>query len=124
MQAKESQQRQAGQALADLEYENLMTALKLALAQQQPFGNAYERLAEYLRARQGFREEKAICELILAGQQHYPEEVLQGKIDGDFFMVYGNLADHNLNLRLYDEARETYQNALQLIPQLEAVSKE
>ncbi|MCB8967475.1 MAG: hypothetical protein H6660_11335 [Ardenticatenaceae bacterium] len=58
MESKQPQERQLGQALINLEYENLMTALRLALAQKQPFWNIYSSPAEYLRSRQGFREEK------------------------------------------------------------------
>jgi len=122
--SKQPQERQLGQTLTNLEYENLMTALKLALAQKQPFWNIYSSLAAYLRSRQGFREEKAICELILAAQDQYPPQAVAGEIGGDFFMVYGNLGTHNLALKLYDDARQTYESALQLIPQLEAIPQE
>ncbi|MBK6709267.1 MAG: hypothetical protein IPG51_02870 [Chloroflexi bacterium] len=37
--SKQPQERQLGQVLTNLEYENLMTALKLALAQKQHFGS-------------------------------------------------------------------------------------
>jgi tetratricopeptide (TPR) repeat protein len=122
--SKEAQERQVGQALIGLEYENLMTALKSALAARQPFWRYYDALAQYLRSRQAFGDEKAICELILTEQKQYPEEAIQGEIGGDFFMVYGSLGNTNLSLKLYDEAQATLTEALQLIPQLQAIAAE
>ncbi|MCB0000277.1 MAG: tetratricopeptide repeat protein, partial [Anaerolineales bacterium] len=122
--SREAQQKQLGQALINLEYENLMTALRLALAQRQSFRNLYSCLAEYLRAGQRFQEEKSICELILAQQEKYPPQAIAGEIGQDFFIVYGNLGNRNLNLQLYAEAKETLNSALNLIEQLQSVSPE
>ncbi|MBK7180859.1 MAG: CHAT domain-containing protein [Chloroflexi bacterium] len=55
LKSKQPQERQLGQALTNLEYENLMTALKLALAQKEPFWNIYSSLAEYLDQVQALR---------------------------------------------------------------------
>ena len=123
IESKAAQERQLGLALTNLEYENLMTALKLALQQHTTFDNLYQNLAEYLRQQQASYEEKAICEIILAEQLQYPQELIQGKIGGEFFVVLGNKGALNLNLKLYEEAETAFQNAVQLIPQLIAYTE-
>ena len=118
IQSKQAQERQLGQALIGLEYENLHHALKLALGQRQPFWNLYESLQDYLESRQAFQTIIPIGQMVLTAQTDYPATQMQGEIGGDFFKVYGQLGTQNFSLKRYGEAAETYHNALQLLPQL------
>ncbi|MBK9054622.1 MAG: hypothetical protein IPL78_28060 [Chloroflexi bacterium] len=54
--SKQPQERQTGQALIGLEYENLLTAVNLALTAQSNFYDAYEALFRFLLALQQHQE--------------------------------------------------------------------
>jgi hypothetical protein len=65
MQSREPRPRQLGQALADLEYENLMAALELAMAAQENTPNFYVRLSDYLDRMQDNRRGLVLGEKVL-----------------------------------------------------------
>ena len=83
MQSKEAQEKQAGQALAELEYENLYTALHLALAAESGSLNAYWAISRYLDAtqdRQNIQRGLALGELVLNRLEKYPTKRLQEEL--------------------------------------------
>jgi hypothetical protein len=70
--SKEAQERQLGQMLVRLEYENLMTALRLALEEQVSILSLYNTLSGYLNAVNDERRVLALGETVLPRLQAYP----------------------------------------------------
>ena len=75
-----SQERQTGQALAGLEFENLATAAHLALAAKASFFNPYSALSDFLDSRQDFRRHLVLSQDIYAHRDGFPAEALAGEL--------------------------------------------
>ncbi|MCB9446272.1 MAG: tetratricopeptide repeat protein [Ardenticatenaceae bacterium] len=119
IQSIKPQECRLGQILIGQEYENLMRALKLTLTYKASFGNIYNSLASYLRTKNAFSEEQAICEMILAQKSKYPKKAIKGEMGSNFIMAYANLGALKLSLNLYKEAEQIFQKTLKLIQQVE-----
>jgi hypothetical protein len=65
LRSKDPQERQVGQAITQLEYENLMTALKLALSAQVSITGPYDALIVYLNERKDHRRKLAHPHIML-----------------------------------------------------------
>jgi len=116
--SQDGQERQIGQLLAGLEYENLMTALNLALAAQASIAGYYDALLHYLNAKQDPRRALALFQSILDRFERYPAEKLAGPLGVEFINVLGSTANRQLDLKQYAAAETSYQKILQLVPQL------
>ena len=121
--SKQAQEKQLGQALAHLEYENLVTAVNLALEAKEAFFNAYEALFRYLRAQQQHQRAIELSETVLAAQQDYPTDKLTGDIGRDFHLVLDRLAVSNLEIQQYEQARNAYERSLELTAGLQGISE-
>ncbi|MCA9872365.1 MAG: CHAT domain-containing protein, partial [Anaerolineales bacterium] len=121
LKSKQPQERQLGQALTNLEYENLMTALKLALASQTSFYNFFNPLIEYHKQRQEHSRGIEVCELVLASQENYDPEQRNREIGVHFYLAYEWLATTNLLVKKYEEAKQAYQQALTLIDESQSI---
>jgi tetratricopeptide (TPR) repeat protein len=113
--SKDAQQRQLGQVLVRLEYENLMTALHLALDTQVSILNLYKTLSDYLDATKDERRGLALGEAVLPRLQAYPAAVLSGRLGAELISVLDDIATRQLKLRQYVTAETSYQETLRLL---------
>ena len=122
--SKKAQEKQLGLALVRLEYENLYTALFLALEAQGSIFNTYATLSAYLDAMQDQRAGLALGEAVLARLQGYPAEVLAGELGAEFLTVLDDIARRQLLLKQLTAAEKTYQEALAIALKNKALSPE
>ncbi len=112
LQSKKPQERQAGQVLVHLEYENLVTTLNLALADQVSIFNPYFALSDYLDATQEQRRGLELGQNILDRLETYPTEKLTDQLGAEFASVINGVARRQLLLKQYAAAEASYQKAL------------
>ncbi len=101
-----------GQLVTGLEYENLVTALNLALEAQVSVDNTYFTLSVYLDAMQDQRRGLELGQTVLVSLEDYPLDKLAGQLGVDFVGVIDNIAMRQLALKQYTEAEASYQKAL------------
>jgi tetratricopeptide (TPR) repeat protein len=113
--SKDAQQRQLGQMLVRLEYENLMTALHLALDSQVSILKLYKTLSNYLDATKDERRGLALGEAVLPRLQAYPEAALSGPLGLELIGVLGDIAKRQAELKQYATAEASYQETIRLL---------
>lgn len=123
LESKDAREKQRGQALARLEYENLVTALNLGLAAQVSILNPYKALSFYPDAVQDQRRGLALGETVLARLEAYPAEALARQLGGEFVTVLDNIAKRQLLLKQYAAAAESYQRTLGLVAGLRSIDE-
>ena len=112
LRSKDPQQRQMGQLLTSLEYENLVTALNLALVAQISILNYYRTLSNYLDVTQDQRRGLELGQIVLSLLEIYPAEKLSGPLGAEFAGVIDDIAIRQLALKEYAAAEAAYQKAL------------
>jgi tetratricopeptide (TPR) repeat protein len=113
--SKEPQERVTGQVLADLEYENLVTALNLALAAQVSIENLFFPLSSYLNTKQDQPRGLELGQAVLSRLEGYPLDKLAGVLGYEFARVIDNIALRQLNLKQYVAAEASYLKVLSLL---------
>ena len=88
--SQDGQERQAGQLLAGLEYENLVTALTLALAAETSIAGYYNALLRYLVDKQEPHRGLALFQVILDRFEGYQAEKLTGPLGVEFASILGS----------------------------------
>jgi tetratricopeptide (TPR) repeat protein len=106
--SKDPQERQMGQLLTSLEYENLVTALNLALEAQLSILNYYIPLSEYLDITQDQRRGLELGQTVLSRIESYPPD----KLGADPMFVIHDIATRQLELKQYVDAEASYHKAL------------
>jgi tetratricopeptide (TPR) repeat protein len=119
--SKDAQKRQVGQILTSLEYENLVTALKLALVAQVSIINLYGPLTNYLDTIQDQRRGIELGQIIQDALEAYPVEQLAGPLGAELIRVMGTIANRQYELKQHTAAEASYQNILKLADQLEQI---
>jgi tetratricopeptide (TPR) repeat protein len=119
LESKEAQEKQLGQALVSLEYENLMTTLNLALGAQVSILNPVFALSNYLDTTHDEKRGLELGQAVLARLQDYPAEKLAGQLGLEFAGVIDNIAKRQFSLKQYPAAEASYKKALELVNQLE-----
>ena len=117
LQSKEAKEKQHGQVLARFEYENLFTALNLALSARISILNIYLTLTFYINTIQDHRKGLELGEAILASMETYPEEILKGQLGIEFVSIIDGIATQQLLLKRYDSAEASYKKALDILSQ-------
>jgi len=97
--SKNAPEKQAGQALARLEYENLATALNLAVRDQVSILNPYAAMSKYLNAVSRRQPGSGVGETILAGLENYRPETLAGPLGLELVGVIDDIASRQLSLK-------------------------
>jgi tetratricopeptide (TPR) repeat protein len=110
--AKEAQERQIGQYIVSLEYENLLTALQLALNAHIKMVTLHLVLREYLTAAQDKERMLELNRIVLDGLEKYPASMWSGNDAFNLFSVMGNIANSQLDLKQYKAAEESYKKLL------------
>jgi tetratricopeptide (TPR) repeat protein len=113
--SKDAQQRQLGQMLVRLEYENLMTALHLALDAQVSILTIYKTLSNYLDATKDERRGLVFGEAVLPRLQAYPEVALSGPLGPELIGVLTDIAKRQAELKQYAIAEASHQETLRLL---------
>jgi hypothetical protein len=113
--SKEPEVRQVSQLITSLEYENLVTALNLALGAQVSILNLNKTLSRHLDAIQDQRRGLELGQSVLSHLEAYPDEKLKGPLGVEFATVIDNIARGQLTLKQYAMAEESYQKALAIL---------
>ena len=79
MESKEAGQRQLGLFFCRLEYENLLSALKICLDRQETIG-IFFCLEEYLDQSNDIQSRLKLSEFVCKAQELYPEEIRKGRV--------------------------------------------
>lgn len=109
LQSKDPQDRHRGQALTQLEYENLMTAAKLALAAHTQIIEPYIALDTYLDVIYDSQRGLELGQIVLELLQDYPVEQQTNFWNVEVSLVIDNMARHKLQLKDYEGAEALYQ---------------
>jgi tetratricopeptide (TPR) repeat protein len=123
-QSKDPQERQLGQVFTELEYENLTTAIHLALELQVSSIPPYNALARYLNARHDYSRALALYQSIVERMEAYPPEQLAGPLGYDLALRINALGTKYLQLKQYTEAIDMYQKTLQVVLQVPHVKQQ
>ena len=121
LRSNDPKQRQVGQLLTHLEYENLLSALKLALLAQVSILQPYFALSIYVDISQDHRRGIALDQIILDGLDAYPAEKLAGPLGTELIRVLGTIANRQLQIKQYAAAEISYQKILQLAKQAKQI---
>jgi len=113
--SKNAPEKQAGLALARLEYENLATALNLAVRDQVSIMNSHLALSGYLEAVHDDSRGLALGETLLAGLEKYRPETLAGPLGFELVGVIDNIAERQFLLKQFTAAEVSYRRALELL---------
>ncbi len=113
--SKEAQERQLGQAMVRLEYENLCTATRLALDAQVSIFGSYVTLADYIDRIQAPQQGLALAQDIWQHLNTYPAKTLTGPLGTDAVSVLDRIALWQADLKQYAEAEVSYRRALTLL---------
>jgi tetratricopeptide (TPR) repeat protein len=122
--SQDAQKRQRGQVMVSLEYENLMTALHLALDAQMSILKFYKTLSDYLDATNEERRGLDLGEAIRLRLQAYPEAAFSGLLGFEFISVLDDIACRRLTLKQYAAAEASYQETLRLLDALTTLGRE
>ncbi len=88
LESKKPQEKQVGQLLTGLEYENLATSLNLALEAQVSILEPYRALSYYLDATQDQRRGLELGQIVLRRLESYSSEKLSGMLGAEFARCY------------------------------------
>jgi tetratricopeptide (TPR) repeat protein len=116
--SKDPQELQVAQIITSLEYENLVTALNLALEAQVSIHNPYFALSRYLDAVQDQRRGLQLGQSVLNSLETYQTNKLEGQIGLEFAHAIGDVANRQLELKRFAEAELSYQKVLELVSHL------
>jgi tetratricopeptide (TPR) repeat protein len=122
--SKDPQERLVAQVIVGLEYENLVNALYLVLADQVSLYNLYGVLTNYLDTQQDQRRGLELGQTVLSSLEVYPAEKLVGQLGSEFARVIGDIALRQLSLKQYADAEASLQKKLKLVEQLEHIEEQ
>ena len=123
LESKKPQEKQVGQLLTGLEYENLVTALSLALEAHASILEPYRALSGYLDATQDQKRGLELGQMVLRQLEGYSSEKLAGELGAEFAGVIDEIANRQLRMRLYEEAETSYQKALAIFLELKILER-
>jgi tetratricopeptide (TPR) repeat protein len=113
--SKEAEPQQAGVALISVEYENLYTALQIALRQQKSIESMFCQISNYLDKVQQQEQGLELGKHVLRALKGYSIELLQGQIALDMVsVIVDEIGTRALALRDYQVAEQAYSMALKL----------
>jgi tetratricopeptide (TPR) repeat protein len=121
--SNDPQERQVGQIITSLEYENLTTALNLALVAKVSIHNPYFALSRYLDTSKDQNRGLQLGQNVLNSFETYPKDKLEGQLGLEFAHAIGDIANRQLELKDYNAAKASYQKSLDLVTQLKYVDK-
>ncbi len=102
----------------ELEYENLMAALMLALAAMVAIYNLYFALSRYLNSIQDQSHGLQLGQTVLSSLETYPVNEIEGRLGFESANVIGDVANWQFIHKRYTNAEAAYQKVLKLVSQL------
>jgi tetratricopeptide (TPR) repeat protein len=114
MQSKDPQEKQISYRCTELEYENLVHALQLALTAQVSVFYPYFALSLYMDSQQEQQQCLELGEQVLQRLESYPQTLLQGQLGYEFAGVIYDIAKQQFLLKHYTEAEKSYLKALSI----------
>jgi len=123
LQSKKPQEKQAGLIFTSLEYENLITALNLALPAQVSIENIYFVLANYLDAIQDQHRGLHLGQTVIAHLEKYPSDKLSSNLGTEFANIMGNIGILQSKLKQYAAAETSLKKMLELVSQLKQIDE-
>ena len=114
LKSKSSLEKQLGQVLARLEYENMAACLRLDLDARDSILEPYNALSAYLNVTQDHRRGLELGETVWGRLAEYPKDKLVGRIGWDFVNVLRDIGSRQLSITRYVEAEKSYREALSL----------
>jgi tetratricopeptide (TPR) repeat protein len=121
--SNDPQERQVGQILTSLEYENLVTALNLALEAQVSIYNLYFVLSDYLDAIQNQQHGQDLDRTVLNQLETYPINKRTGSLSDELIYIFGTIATRQGKLKQYTKAESAYQEVLKLAAQIKHIDE-
>jgi tetratricopeptide (TPR) repeat protein len=115
LESKDIQERQTGLVIARYEYENLLTALRLALGARASIFAVYRALSDILDADHGKQQGLALGEQMLSQLDQYPADTPAGLRTLEMITVIDTIARRQLGLKRHAEAETAYRRALDLL---------
>ena len=115
MKSKEPQERQTGQVLAKLEYENALRALDLSLAAQESLIQPYRLLSSLFDETKDNAAGLALAERVVNSVEQYPEHVLAGPLGLEMAGAVDDAANRFRLLKRYPQAQAAYERALAIL---------
>jgi tetratricopeptide (TPR) repeat protein len=112
--SKDPQEKQPGQVLVRLEYENLSTATRLALDAQVSILGPYSPLSDYINGIQAPQQGLLFAQTILTRLNTLPVETLTGTLGVESVTILDDIARWQMQLKQYADAEGSYQRALTL----------
>lgn len=116
MQSNEPSERQQGQSLTKLEFENLSVALQSMLQEQGSIQDTYLTLWTFLDQTKTYEQGIVLSRQVLVDLEKYPPEA---KTAYEKIIVVGSLANHYLSIQQYAQAVVLYQQNLAAIDSLQ-----
>ena len=110
--SKEAEERQTGQVLAKLEFENALRALELSLGARDSILNPYRTLSKHFDETKDNAAGLALAEQVVAALEQYPEQLLAGPLGLEMVGVIDNAAKRFLFLKRLELAKAAYERAL------------
>jgi tetratricopeptide (TPR) repeat protein len=114
LEASDPKEKQLGMVVVHQEYENLMTALKLALNDQVSILKPYRALSSYLDATQDLSRGLNMGMTVLKYLEMYSSEKLKKAMRVEFANVVDDIARWQLLLKQYEAAETSYQKELSI----------
>jgi hypothetical protein len=106
--SKESQERQLGQNLVGIEFENLMSALKISLVTGSSFASLYMPLMFYIDTRQDHQQGLLLGHLVMDHLESNGEDRLSAQTAYEYVGVLDDIANRHLQMKSLLEAVDTY----------------
>jgi len=115
LESKEPRKQQWGQISTSLEYENLVTALKLSLEAQVSILHPFLALSLYLAAIEDQRRGFELGQTVLNHMENYSPDKLAGRLGLEVASVIDEIAKRQLLLKQFMAAEKSYQKALAIL---------
>ncbi|WP_052418739.1 tetratricopeptide repeat protein [Methanolacinia paynteri] len=122
--SKEAHERKSGLDLVHLEYENLLSALNLALERRGSIVGIYGPISEYLDARNRHVKRLALGEYILNVLRKYPFEDLNEQIAIEIIGISDEIGRCQLDLKKIENSRKSCNLALKMLKDIQHISED
>ncbi|MBO1057746.1 MAG: tetratricopeptide repeat protein [Dolichospermum sp. JUN01] len=123
MESKDAQERQLGIFFCGLEYENLYNGLQICLDKQETV-DIFFCLFTYFDVNNDIQRKLKLSEFVCNSQKSYLDEIRVGKIGLEIIMALDRLASCYLVTKDYQQAKNSYQEIIELTVKLKGVSEE
>jgi tetratricopeptide (TPR) repeat protein len=119
--SKDAQEKQLGQVLVGLEYENILSALEFCLQAQASIYNTYGCLTNYVDMSRNHQLGLALGQRVLERSRGLSAEELPESFGVELARVMGDTGTRHLMLKRYSDAGAAYHQCLSLIGKLDTV---